>query len=74
MRTCLNSENASLQERRSIYVIKNVKKNELITDKNISVIRPSYGLSPKMKNKILNKKFKKDLKFGQRLKIEYIKH
>jgi len=70
----VNSEKASLQERRSIYVVKNVKKNELITNDNISVIRPSYGLAPKAKNIILNKRFKKDLKFGQRLKIEYIKN
>tara|TARA_B110000977_G_C11078098_1_gene491894 strand:+ start:1427 stop:2482 length:1056 start_codon:yes stop_codon:yes gene_type:complete len=70
----VNSEKASLQERRSIYIVKNVKKNELITNENISVIRPSYGLSPKMKNKVLNKKFKKDLKIGQRLKIDYIKN
>jgi len=70
----VNSEKASLQERRSIYIVKNVKKNELITNENISVIRPSYGLSPKMKNKVLKKRFKKDLKIGQRLKIDYIKN
>ena len=69
----VKSEKASLQERRSIYVTKNVKKNDIVTDENIAVIRPAYGLPPKMKNKILKKKFTKDLKIGQRLKIEYIK-
>ncbi len=69
----VKSEKASLQERRSIYVTKNVKKNDLITEENISVIRPAYGLPPRMKNSVLKKKFKKDLKIGQRLKIEYIK-
>ena len=70
----VKSEKASLQERRSIYVSKNVNKNDLITEENISVIRPAYGLPPGMKNTILKKKFKKDLKIGQRLKIEYIKN
>ena len=69
----VKSEKASLQERRSIYVIKNVKKNDLITEDNISIIRPAYGLAPKMKNLVLQKRFKKNLKIGQRLKIEYIK-
>ena len=69
----VKSEKASLQERRSIYVTKNVKKNDIITDENIAVIRPAYGLTPKLKNKILKKKFAKDLKIGQSLKINYIK-
>jgi N-acetylneuraminate synthase len=70
----VKSEKASLQERRSIYVTKNVKKNDIITEENISIIRPAYGLAPKMKSIILKKKFTKNLKIGQRLKIEHIKN
>ena len=60
-------EKSSLQERRSIYVRKNIKKGEIFTAKNISVIRPSFGLHPKHFYKIIGKKSKKTLKEGQRL-------
>ena len=32
--------------RRSIYCVKNIKKGELFTKKNIKVIRPNGGLAP----------------------------
>jgi pseudaminic acid synthase len=65
------SERSSLQERRSLYVCQNIKKGERFTTQNIKVIRPSFGLSPKYFNKILNKKSKKKLFFGQPFKKEY---
>ena len=48
--------------RRSIYVVKNVKKNEKISKKNIKIVRPAKGLEPKFYDQILNKKFKKNIK------------
>ena len=60
-------EKSSLQERRSVYVNKSIKKGEIFTKKNIVVIRPSYGLHPKFYKKVLGKKSKKTLNRGQRL-------
>ena len=40
------SENQSLQFRRSIYAISNIKKGEKFTKKNIRVIRPGFGIQP----------------------------
>ena len=48
--------------RRSIYAIKDIKKNEIFTEKNIKSIRPGYGLDPTLFFKILNKKSKKNIK------------
>ena len=48
--------------RRSIYTIKDIKKNEIFTEKNIKSIRPGYGLDPTLFFKILNKKSKKNIK------------
>ena len=59
--------------RRSIYVSENIKKGELITEKNIKIVRPNYGLHPKYFNKILGKKVKKNLTAGSRFKLSYIK-
>ena len=60
-------EKSSLQERRSIYVCKNIDKGEIFTKKNIKVIRPAYGLHPLYYEKVLGKKSKKKLITGQRL-------
>lgn len=50
------TENKSKVFRRSIFAIKDIKKGEKFSKKNIKVIRPGYGLEPKYFNKILNKK------------------
>ena len=52
---------------RSIYISKNVKKNEVISASNISIVRPSYGLSTIYFDRILGKKFKGSYKMGERM-------
>ena len=66
------SERASIIFKRSIYISKNIKKNELFTKKNIKVIRPNLGLHPKYFNQILGKKAKKNLFKANPLKLEDI--
>lgn len=51
-----NSENQSLQFRRSIYAILNIKKGDKFTKKNIRIIRPGFGVQPFYFEKLLNKK------------------
>ena len=50
------SENHSLQFRRSIYAVSDIKKGEKFTKKNIRVIRPGYGIHPVYFEKLINKK------------------
>ena len=50
------SENQSLQFRRSIYAVSNIKKGEKFTKKNIRVIRPGFGIQPVYFEKLINKK------------------
>ena len=50
------SENQSLQFRRSIYAVSNIKKGEKFTKKNIRVIRPGFGVQPLYFEKLINKK------------------
>ena len=66
------SSNKNLNSKRSIYVSKDIHKGETITQYNIKVIRPGFGLHPKYYKSILGKKSKKNLKFGARFKLEYI--
>jgi len=56
------SENHSLQFRRSIYAVSDIKKGEKFTKKNIRVIRPGYGIEPFYYEKILNKICPKTIK------------
>jgi len=67
-----NSRKA-ISSRKSLYIIKDINKNEILTKDNIGSIRPSFGLHPKYFNFILGKKSKKKLKFSQRMKLSYVK-
>ena len=67
------NEKKSLIFRRSIYVSKNVKKDENITDQNIKIVRPAKGLEPKHYYKLIIKKFKKDIKKNTPLNWGHIK-
>ena len=58
---------------RSLYVIKDVSKGELITEKNVRSIRPGFGMHPKHYNDILGKEFNKDVKKGERMSFKLIK-
>jgi len=49
---------------RSLFIIRNVKKGEVITEDNIKSIRPGQGLHPKHLKGVLGKKFKKDAEKG----------
>jgi pseudaminic acid synthase len=51
--------------KRSIYVVKDIKKGEKFTEENIRVIRPGYGLHPRYYEEILNKKANFDIKKGE---------
>jgi len=57
----------SRQFARSLYVSKDIKKGEIITEENIKSIRPGYGLHPKYLNDVLGKVAEKDYKFGERI-------
>ena len=49
-------ENQSLQFRRSIYAVSDIKKGEKFTKKNIRVIRPGFGIQPVYYEKLINRK------------------
>ena len=66
------AELKSLLFKRSIYVIDEIKKGQLINRENIKVLRPNYGLSPKLFDFVLNKKVTRDIKPGTPLKWEHL--
>ncbi len=62
------SEENSKIFRRSIFAVKDIKKGEKFSKKNIRIIRPGYGIAPKYFDKILNKKSKTFLSAGDPIK------
>lgn len=53
---------------RSLFVVKDIKKGEILTPENIRSIRPGYGISPEHYYDIIGKKAAKDLPYGSPLK------
>ena len=62
------SEKKSLQFRRSIYAVRDIKKGEKFSKSNIRVIRPGFGLKPLYFEKLINKKSAFYIKSGTPLK------
>lgn len=68
-----SSSKKNISGKKSLYVIKDIKKNEKFDLNNISSIRPSYGLHPKYLSKFIGKKSGKKINAGERLSFKFIK-
>ncbi|MBT8621879.1 pseudaminic acid synthase [Polynucleobacter paneuropaeus] len=61
------AEKKSLQFRRSLYIVKDMKAGELLSEENVRAIRPGLGLSPKYISTVLGRPIKGDVKRGTAL-------
>ena len=57
---------------RSLYVVDNVKKGQIISEKNVRSIRPGFGLHPKYLPQVLGKRFVVDVDRGSRFNLDLI--
>ena len=71
--TLTEAEKGNVQFRRSLYAVKNIKKGDLLTTKNVKSIRPGFGLAPKFLPEILGKVSTDDIEYGSPIKWEHIK-
>lgn len=58
------AEISSLRFRRSLYIVKDIKKGERLTKDNLRPIRPGFGLPPKYYEELLGKKINNDVNRG----------
>ena len=58
--------------RRSLFVVKDIKKGELFTEENIHSIRPGQGMAPKNYPKVLGKMALRNINFGEPLQKNMI--
>ena len=61
------AEKSSITFRRSLYIVKDLKAGDVLTQDNVRAIRPGLGLPPKYLNQLLGKKIKKDVQKGTAL-------
>ena len=58
---------------RSLYVVKDIKKGEIITEEHLKSIRPGFGGHPRFLNQIIGKTSDWELKKGDRFLTDNIK-
>ena len=66
------AEKKSIQFRRSIYVVKDLKAGDVLTKDNIRAIRPGFGLPTKYFEVVLGKVVQQDVKRGTALGWELL--
>lgn len=59
-----DQEKKSLIFRRSLYIVEDMKKGDVITEKNMRCIRPGLGLAPKYYDVIIGKKVNTSIQRG----------
>ena len=57
---------------RSIYLYRDVNAGDVISEKNIKIVRPATGMDPKHYKMILGKRFRANLKSGTPLSFDHI--
>lgn len=68
-----DAEQKSLQFRRSLYVVEDLKAGAILNRNNVRAIRPGLGLSPKYMDQVLGRIVNQDIKRGTALTWKTLK-
>lgn len=60
-------EQASVQFRRSLYVVRDLRAGDVLTRENVRAIRPGLGLSPRYLEQVVGMRISQDVKHGTAL-------
>lgn len=58
------AESKSLQFRRSLYIVRDLQAGDMLTEENVRVVRPGFGLAPKFLDHILGRCINTDVTRG----------
>lgn len=67
-----DAEKRSLQFRRSLYIVQDIKAGEVLTRDNVRAIRPGFGLPTKYLDVVLGKTVKQNVKCGAAVNWEML--
>lgn len=65
-------EKSNIVFRRSIFCVKDIKQGEILTEENVRIIRPGYGLKPKFYPEILGQMALRDIVRGTPISFDMI--
>lgn len=63
-----SSEQGNAKFRRSLYIVKDLKAGDVITEDAVRSVRPGFGLAPKYMTQIIGKKVARDITKNQAVK------
>jgi N-acetylneuraminate synthase len=66
------AENANRQFRRSLYIVRDVKKGHRLTREDVRSIRPGFGLAPGRLAEVLGRSARRDLDRGEPVALDMI--
>lgn len=66
------AEKKSIQFRRSLYVVQDMKAGDILTSANLRAIRPGLGLPPKFIDQLLGKRVSSDVKRGTAVTWDFL--
>ena len=66
------AEKSSLTFRRSLYITEDMKKGDVLTEKNLRIVRPGLGLLPKYYDLIIGRKVNQNVKKGTAVEWELV--
>ena len=68
----MKDEEKSLTFKRSIYIVEDMSEGDILTENNIRIIRPGYGLQPKYFDVVIGKRINKAAKRGTALTFDLL--
>lgn len=68
-----DAEKPSLQFRRSLYVVKDLRAGDALTPENVRAIRPGMGLAPKVLDAVLGRSVTRDVSRGTPLSWDLLR-
>ncbi len=66
------AEKGNVKFRRSLYIVKDIKAGDVLTEEHVRSIRPGFGLAPKYLDIVLGKVVSQDLAKGTALQLEHL--
>ena len=67
---CKSSEQGNIRFRRSLYFVKELKANAVVTPDSIRSVRPGFGVSPKYFQSVVGKRVKSDVLANTPVRLE----